>query len=366
MITLGRLSYSAYLWHWPIAVFMYMKGYATNGYALLPLFALTFLLSHITYRFIENPARKSALGVKAALVYFVIVPVLILMTMFYVTRKYDGIPQRLGAEQARAYSVINDAVDKIRDRCHSYIGTDIEACAFGEIIKPKGTLLYLGDSHAAHLRSFVDELVNDAQLKGYVQTDSACLMLAGDYAATNKNQAPSCLQRTIRMHNLREHRCFEYVVISQLWLGYTTNTLTINGKPAGLAPYEEALIQTIDMIERSGAKAVLLLPVAEGDGSNLNRCFYQNISNPNLCDIEKSDSDKRLTGIYSMMTHINTLRPATIMVDPQAVQCAEGKCMAAYEGIPIYEDTHHVYDFSARLFAQQYLERFGNPLREAP
>jgi len=364
MTTLGRLSYAAYLWHWPLAVAMYHFGYVTSGYLLLPLIALTFLLSQLTYSLIENPVRRSKLSLKESVTYLVVIPIIVIMVVFSMVRKHDGLPQRLGPEQARAASVISEYKDPIRKECHSFHGDSIEQCSFGEQLSPTGTALFIGDSHAAHYRSFVDVIINDAKLKAYVQTDSACLMLLGEYEATNKNRDASCINRTKEMYRFMAKEGLDYVIISQRWLGYTTHQYRMTSNGDRMAPYIDALSTSIEFIINSGAKPVLILPIAEGNGDNLNRCFYRNINNPSACDISKNESDEKLKDIYRIMGIIKESYPETILINPQRVQCNDKTCMTSYDGIPLYEDTHHINDFSAVFFAEKYLKQYGNPLRD--
>ena len=57
---LGRLSYSLYLWHWPILVIA--AGYVGHRLTLtqnLALVGLALLISYVTYRLVEDPVRHS-------------------------------------------------------------------------------------------------------------------------------------------------------------------------------------------------------------------------------------------------------------------------------------------------------------------
>jgi peptidoglycan/LPS O-acetylase OafA/YrhL len=60
----GLRSYSLYLWHWP--VFMLTRpdvDVAMSGLPLLALrFGITFALAEVSYRFVETPVRRGALG----------------------------------------------------------------------------------------------------------------------------------------------------------------------------------------------------------------------------------------------------------------------------------------------------------------
>ena len=59
LVPVGLISYSAYLWHWPLLTF-YRYGYGepgiVTGFALL---AATLLFAWLSYRYVEQPARRT-------------------------------------------------------------------------------------------------------------------------------------------------------------------------------------------------------------------------------------------------------------------------------------------------------------------
>lgn len=64
MVKVGDWSYSLYLWHWPALTLggeVFGSGIASTTF----LVALTFLLAYLTYRFIEDPIRRSPSIVRA-------------------------------------------------------------------------------------------------------------------------------------------------------------------------------------------------------------------------------------------------------------------------------------------------------------
>jgi peptidoglycan/LPS O-acetylase OafA/YrhL len=59
---LGTISYGAYLWHWPVNVFLSTERTHLHGFSLHALrFALTFAIAIVSYRFLEQPIRKHGL-----------------------------------------------------------------------------------------------------------------------------------------------------------------------------------------------------------------------------------------------------------------------------------------------------------------
>lgn len=59
LVAIGRRSYGWYLWHWPVAVFLEAQGDLGRSLAVI---ALTVVISELSYRFVELPARRGVIG----------------------------------------------------------------------------------------------------------------------------------------------------------------------------------------------------------------------------------------------------------------------------------------------------------------
>jgi hypothetical protein len=55
MVWIGAISYSLYLWHWPVVVFGRKLGYFESQASLLFAVLVSFVLAAVTYRFVELP-----------------------------------------------------------------------------------------------------------------------------------------------------------------------------------------------------------------------------------------------------------------------------------------------------------------------
>ena len=61
---IGTRSYGIYLWHYPILLLLIPRNIADNApvWLLIVFLAVTFIVSELSYRFVENPIRKGAIG----------------------------------------------------------------------------------------------------------------------------------------------------------------------------------------------------------------------------------------------------------------------------------------------------------------
>ncbi|WP_375413489.1 acyltransferase family protein [uncultured Bradyrhizobium sp.] len=60
----GRISYSLYLWHWPLFAFARFSktSLVLNGFDKVALFAATVAISYLSWRFVEQPFRRGSLA----------------------------------------------------------------------------------------------------------------------------------------------------------------------------------------------------------------------------------------------------------------------------------------------------------------
>ena len=148
---IGRLSYSWYLWHWPVLVYADVLGVAESLPARLGWLALSLILAEASYRFVENPVRHHpALAGRAGRS---------LATMAALTAVGVGLSVAWGhlasgwaaSPRQASFTAARDDVPTIyASGCHADFHATVPAgCAFGEA-GADTTVVLFGDSHAAH------------------------------------------------------------------------------------------------------------------------------------------------------------------------------------------------------------------------
>jgi len=161
VVWIGLLSYSLYLFHWPVLAFARYILNTTEGYLHLPLatqaicLALIFLLSTVSYYAVERPLRRlNVVGIKALVLYFLIPSAALVLLAVGVVMK-QGLPDRFSTDTIDiAYQFSH--IDK--SECPSLVNL---GCVGGEKDAEDPLLLY-GNSHAEHYFELLSLLASDS------------------------------------------------------------------------------------------------------------------------------------------------------------------------------------------------------------
>jgi len=144
MVHIGELSYSLYLWHWPIMAFMrYHEGktgaYYFSLFEMIFISVLTYVLAWLSYTFIENIFRTT--GNKKFILSFSPAVILLLVLAFTtpVRAKRNEIP---------------DEYIKLTFGLKSHSKKYIET--FGNASPSYDKIFLFGDSHAGAIKPFLD------------------------------------------------------------------------------------------------------------------------------------------------------------------------------------------------------------------
>lgn len=156
VVFLGLISYSLYLWHWPIAVFTVLElGRALHTAEKLAVLVACVVAATASWRFVERPfRRRGAVLVWSRLLTASLATMAMFCAIGFATTQTGGLPLRFTArtnELAR-YLEYDPAIAWRQGQCFMLAGTsafDARSCLGRDPSKPNALLI--GDSHAAHL-----------------------------------------------------------------------------------------------------------------------------------------------------------------------------------------------------------------------
>lgn len=372
---MGRISYSLYLWHWPVLVITRYLGYNLAGSTLLLCLILTVLLSLISYYLVEQPCRRLRWSLKYTIPLLIIIPIVIFNAAFKYADNRDGMPGRFGAEYDRVAHNISAGLAQAGHRQDCLDGSqNTDKCTFGDL-KSKKTALLIGDSHSNHFWGFFDVLAKDAHIRMTALSTALCLALPDTYLYdwwSYRNQTfDKCHENTANYYELIAKNHYDYVVLGQVWEWYVSGPHIINhlgderSDALTKARFSKAMRQSLNAIVSSGARPVIIRTVAPMP-VNYQKCIRHHVIfrdpyRQDECDNQNPRSSES-EWTLPLFNQLQKEFPTLIVIDPKKVQCENGFCATALDGIPVYRDVGHINDFASFRFGQKFLLKFGNPL----
>lgn len=353
MVFTGKISYSLYLWHWPIFVFAeYRWGDGLSVLDRVLLIVAAYLLSVLTYWFVEQPARRKTpfltrnrifIAGAAALVLSYGISQLVIGTR--------GLPQRLGPQIA----AFDDAVRKNKGvtpcpENEAWLASTSE-CEIGAKAAATRSFLFWGDSHARVLSSTAATLAEAKGIKGLVVFRGGCppfLELAG--TAFNKRD---CTKTAGQIETLLKGPGYDNVVLVARWALYAEGGGYRNGKwfasPFDLgdvqknrAAFTASLTATVDKILASGRSVTIVGPVPDLP-LNPPETMIKAMMRGGSADVRATFANfkARQATVLALLAQLSQ-RPGVRVFYPHESLCDALTCRTVDGAMPLYTDDNHL------------------------
>jgi hypothetical protein len=381
LVFVGTISYSLYLWHWPILATLSYLGVSLTSQWKVAYFAATFVIAFLSYVLIENRFRKSKTGLVKTLVILLLVPVVCMSVLYSASKKHDGWPERFGTGPTAVLNKLKAAEASNRKHCLDGVsdGSDPRCVMGAPQAKPQALLI--GDSFSNQQWGFVDTLAKDANISVLAQAFPACLTLPKIYLYNwwkyKDRLYTECHDASKQYYDLVSRNQYKYVMLGLIWESYVGDgvvTQLDDQRTVELSRqrFEVAIRDALDAITQSGATPVFLkAPFAMPAG--VNDCLYRAVKSRGLIgngeEVSKCSSAPWTASedpwLAKVFTELKSQYSDLIIIDPKKVQCTDSTCMTAIEGVPVYRDIGHITDYASYKFGEAYLLKYGNPLLQA-
>ena len=176
-VFLGLISYSLYLWHWPIFSFARFLFADLDTVTAICLIAISIVVSYISWKFVENPFRDGGLlPTKIAAFSFGSIALAFLFISSSIIWKLEGIPGRLNPSQLAIAKDIswNGSKYKNKNDSSTLIG---DQSLFYENKIPD--FVVWGDSHAKAYAKTIDDLGKKYGLFGEIKIRDGKIPITG-------------------------------------------------------------------------------------------------------------------------------------------------------------------------------------------
>jgi peptidoglycan/LPS O-acetylase OafA/YrhL len=359
----GRLSYSWYLWHWPLLVYADVFLPTNSGYGRVLVVTVSLLAAFLTYRFIENPIRVQrglvrrpvfTLCLAAMLSFF---SVSICFLSLRLSQKSSLMPgqQMLLAVAEQESPVSRDCMAIFRE-------AQVRECVFGDR-NGVTTVALFGDSHAAHWLPALEQIANERKWKIVTILKASCP--TADVLVYNPRLErvetecarwrAAALERILKLAP-------DLTVISNS-TGYIKTTHS-KGRYSviSVTEWKEGTTRTLQALDRAAIPTVLLydVPVQRIDVPTcLSRVLAHHWYPEVWCTSSREEAldPQVLQAEQEAVSDLKSVR----LLDFSDVFCDVSACKIEIQGVPIYRDRGHLNPVFARKLAPLLSEKLGQP-----
>lgn len=335
MVWVGGISYSLYLWHWPVlALIRYYTGQYELTITWLLFFAIASVaLAWLSFRFIETPVRK-ATGLVRQTPKWAMAAMVVLLVAWGAVRINASLVDPLPVELTR-YA----APETI---CH---GTQVGNCKRGKVDADIAALV-IGDSHAAQLNHFFDQVGNEQGVAYRVLTASSCVPIPG----FDVERLPTWAQKPCRDQIAAVAQVLpevDRVIVAGMWQYQMQSQAFTN-----------ALTEFLSATAGSYKNVVVLaqVPMFETDVQRVRRFTELGLPAPLTFNREWQAANQQVKAIADRTPGVRFLDFSS----------SSFFAAAPYEqGLLIYRDSHHLNEVGASRYghyaAQQLQRAFDQP-----
>lgn len=381
MVFIGQISYSMYLWHWPIFVFYtYSRPDPLSLLESVTLLALTLVMSWASWRYVERPFRESSMALRITAPRTLALGAVCSMfplVFAWTIHKSGGLPSRLDEQTAKVAAATTDF---LRDwsGCVPVENARIPGvthCTVGALDPATRKVVVWGDSHAAALKvGFFDQARAQGR-DGIVIWKAGCppaIGLAKAESVSNAAENESCTDHNRATQAwLREQTTIDSVVLVGRWAYYSTGTgvgldrdVTVrlsrvpgeSGESTDQAAlFAEGLRATVRALRSQGIKVYVLEQLPEFEdfrSSSLAKALQSGSVDhaqavQRVAVMDRSRLEHRQAAVQGVLGQLEASGDAVVLRTHQRF-CNAERCNLLVDGVPAYFDNNHITDTTAR------------------
>lgn len=358
IVFVGLISYSLYLWHWPLLVFAKFTTTVplTPGQRILLLLA-SMVFAAASWRFVETRIRqRTILQSRFRIFAFAATSTALLLLAGLALHKSQGVPARLPAE---ALSYAHGAADRAFQKSTSLSAAqkeDFVELGAGDRQQPV-TLFVWGDSHGMAVMPVLDVLCKEHAVRGVAAANLATAPLAG-YASEGEFSLGGdslAFGKTVIEFIRKKH--VRHLLIVARWDYY----LDKDKEPARL---RRGLLDTLNALRDSGTKIWIMRQVPRhrwGVPEHLARAVWHGRKADDL-GLPLPEYRREYQRQEPLFTGLSATYPKVTILDPtELFVTSSGLCRAAQNGRALYYDSGHLSVTGAMLLRPLFAPIFAGP-----
>ncbi len=367
----GKISYSLYLWHWPILILAPLALDVEPSLLLSAvLLAGTFTVAQFSYEYIETPIRTAKLlkGNIMGLATGVLCSLLGIAMVLTLTLGFSKIPEddgpvdlaeieetqdltalqemlREGLETERVPDGLTPPLAGIEDDrpvtyhndCHlSFEEVDLpDGCVYGDAGSDTQVVLF-GDSHAAQWFPALDAVADKHGWSLLSRTKSSCTPVDVPMESTqNDGEYTQCGEWRSKVFDEIDEIEPELVVI-----GNSDAVSIMDAEGSGAQEWKDGWTDTLDRVSASAGAVVTLTDTPWATGEAAADCLSLHEDSVKEC---LRDDPYTIAHEELRQAGLEAQEEAGVsIIDTEPWLCIDGQCPLIVDGMGVYRDKHHI------------------------
>ncbi|TWT52275.1 O-acetyltransferase OatA [Thalassoglobus neptunius] len=368
LTTIGLMSYSLYLWHWPLIVFpKYWLGEDLSVAIRLAILAGSFLLAYLSWKFIETPFRS---GKRTSFSWRPLqagVAVCVCLSVFSVwIISTEGMRFRFTEEALKFCQTRKRAGLKYSRSLDAVLNESLPTVGVTDGPNDKIDCVLWGDSHAGAIVELCDRLATKHGLNCVVATHGGWKPLLGTWRPYKGIESREWNDRVLEF--IDDHDV-EHVILAARWADGSRDateeleSLMFDDLCDFETPdkyedvVERGLKRTIARLEETGAKVWIVAQVPDQEGLDPEKKVFSSVlfDEPFPTGVSMKKHHQRQFEINQIFDEIDDDFVTILDPTPYAFD-EDGRSLICDEDGLFYRDSHHITPLGAEKLVSKVLE----------
>lgn len=376
LVFIGKISYSLYLWHWPIIILgRYYLIKNPSSLQMSSLVLVSFVVSAFSWLVVEKPFRSRSFLPKPKIFAFAGGVMAITLAVSGLVYLKQGLPGRFDDKEVAAYTDISGLWGQ-QKKCNLADGKAFDGfnrCMLGDGSSVPTFVLW-GDSHAQALAPAIDAAAIQDGTTGYLANQSACPPLL----EISREGDATCLDFNNKiMGYIEAHPEWKTIILAGRWALSADGTrykaeegvdvTLIDAQSSAKAGsnailFERGLERTIQKLLALDRRVIIISSVPE-IGYDVPSAYF--IALRTGRDVNQiiaptfSEYRQRNAVVFVALTRLEDRYPIQV-IDPGLALCDESICNVVLNGHPLYQDAHHLSRFGSLSISSIFNSIFEN------
>ncbi|WP_417797711.1 acyltransferase family protein [Terasakiella pusilla] len=380
-VFIGLISYSLYLWHWPVIV--YTKIYLDrplDQMAIAFVLALSLIGATLSWRFVEQIVRRKQIWpTRKSLSYGLGGVFACILILGLTTDLTDGLPNRL-SPTALTYLSASKDLNPDLEECNRIDVKRIKEgrlCPMGPSDQAPRFLLW-GDSHADAIMPGIKKMAEATQIAGLHASFSDCPPLLG-VIRPEKTSSYQCAPFNQAMFDFLKKSGIKTLILAARWNGYAqgampdsvdNTTYMLVGLPQdrgrsvtkaeSKTNFKYGIAQTLPALQELGVN-IWIVEQAPAYKKHLpNALTRAEIAGKSFSAFTQALPSHQARSSFVADAFAPYLNDTTHYLRLSDTFCpqTEENCLLTHDGIPLYRDSHHLSAYGSRWVAEAFAPVF--------